>query len=166
MRKFGPREMGMQMPCCFHAEISAEGALWEVAAAFGEVFRELARHCIQQQKQEDDRLNQLGLFGGKGRLQRLQDKPVLGGSQFKLPAVLPEVADCCRIWADGRAVGIHALREEAENPTALRTGKFVNRQGIYDSRFAIDAPQKITRLHCGAGVSPVCFQNPVCSNQT
>ena len=31
------------------------------------------RLYIQQQEQEDNRLDQLGLFGGEGRLERLQD---------------------------------------------------------------------------------------------
>jgi hypothetical protein len=31
------------------------------------------RLYIQQQEQEDKRLDQLGLFGGEGRLERLQD---------------------------------------------------------------------------------------------
>ncbi len=35
--------MGMQIPCRLHSEISAEGVVWEIAAASGKVFRELAR---------------------------------------------------------------------------------------------------------------------------
>jgi hypothetical protein len=39
------------------------------------------------------------------------------------------------LGAGGRASGIHALRQEAENPPALWTGKFVNRH--WDLRFTI-----------------------------
>ena len=41
------------------------------------------RLYIQQQGQEDERLDQMGLFGGEGRWERLQDKPALGGSPFQ-----------------------------------------------------------------------------------
>jgi hypothetical protein len=50
------------------------------------------RHYIQPQDPEDKRLDPWGLFGGEGRLERLQDESAVGGSSIKPPA-LPEVAD-------------------------------------------------------------------------
>ena len=41
------------------------------------------RLYIQQQGQEGERLDQMGLFGGEGRWERLQDEPALGSSPFQ-----------------------------------------------------------------------------------
>jgi hypothetical protein len=68
--------------------------------------------------------------------------------------------------ADGRAVGIHALRQEAENPAAFWTGKFVDRHGgNYDLRFAICAPQKNDASRSGTGVPPVCSRTAMMDEQ-
>jgi len=42
------------------------------------------------------------------------------------------------LGADGRAGGIYALREEAENPPALRTGEFIDRH--WNLRFIGNSP--------------------------
>jgi hypothetical protein len=51
------------------------------------------RLYIQQQGQEGERLDQMGLFGGEGRWERLQTNPPWAVNRFKPPA-LPEIADC------------------------------------------------------------------------
>jgi putative transposase len=43
----------------------------------------VVRKYIQEQEKEDQRIDQLGLLDGQGRLGRLQDQPALSGSQFQ-----------------------------------------------------------------------------------
>ena len=80
--------MECEVDVVFIPKYRRKALFWKLRPHLGKMFRELARGYwvstvgrdeaavrlyIQQQEQQDKRLDQLGPFGGKSRLERLQD---------------------------------------------------------------------------------------------